>query len=488
MPHLPGSKGYLNMMQRGGSSSEMGGVVYRSHSRPQGIGTQSSGLPGLQEAESTSFSVRAMALYGEEADESCSASSTRAAGARLLGGLQSMTDRTLNLEAGSVYGAVILMPQIARTLGWPAELSSLVVTSVTYHLLLIFLHGSLLTFIDQEQVIQDAFAGQMHLCNFGAGSCGNADGCPGPGGTTVTPPRIYNWNTWATRTFFRDSMQALWPEKAEDIAKLIDPGEYGVESSLCRLLCCFVFVMMIAPEIGLCWEMANLLWHVPSEDEPWVTFREGRPMRGPRHEWLDMISVRIAGMNRLWKAACAVIVLLPKCFLCVYSAKAGVVFLMETSDIDTIIVNSVALVFLLSLDEVMANGLMHDQVKKLLHICEPFVVDGSSDGLDGCEDMDDAATLHMYEEQCAQTSSLRRLLADLFLYQYRSFYIVLLLTPLLVGSYFFQFCEFRDGQYVSHKMFFPKSTAFTALNTFLPGIFPVEYEEDAFWEMPTSDA
>eukprot|EP00439_Symbiodinium_sp_Y106_P052443 s7_g7.t1 len=170
--------------------------------------------------------------------------------------------------------------------------------------------------------------------------------------------------------------------------------------------------MMIAPEIGLCWEMANLLWHVPSEDEPWVTFREGRPMRGPRHEWLDMISVRIAGMNRLWKAACAVIVLLPKCFLCVYSAKAGVVFLMETSDIDTIIVNS------------------------------PFVVDGSSDGLDGCEDMDDAATLHMYEEQCAQTSSLRRtaLLADLFLYQYRSFYIVLLLTPLLVGSYFFQFC------------------------------------------------
>ncbi|CAE7476536.1 unnamed protein product, partial [Symbiodinium microadriaticum] len=117
-------------------------------------------------------------------------------------------------------------------------------------------------------------------------------------------------------------------------------------------------------------------------------------------------------------------------------------------------------------------------------ICEPFVVDRSSDGLDGCEDMDDAATLRMYEAQCAQSSSLRRFLADLFLYQYRQFYIVVLLTPLLVGSYFFQFCEYRDGQFVSHKMFFPKSTAFT----FLPSIFPVGYEEDAFWEMPTSDA
>eukprot|EP00439_Symbiodinium_sp_Y106_P061698 s7_g9.t1 len=60
-----------------------------------------------------------------------------------------------------------------------------------------------------------------------------------------------------------------------------------------------------------------------------------------------------------------------------------------------------------------------------------------------------------------------------FLHQTRSCSI-----PLFPG-------EFRDGQYVSHKMFFPKSTAFTALNTFLPGIFPVEYEEDAFWEMPT---
>ncbi|CAE7536351.1 NITA [Symbiodinium natans] len=316
------TSGYDNMMVRGGGS-RAGEMSIDLNYRPVCSNTR--------EGESTS--VRAFALHGEEGAEP-EPPSTMAAGVRLLGGLQSMADRTLNLEAGSVYGAVILMPQIARTLGWPAELSSLVVTSVTYHLLLIFLHGALLTFIDQEEIIQDAFAGQMHLCNFGGGTCDGGE-CPGPGGTTVTPPRIYSFNTWATRLFVRDSMQAIWPEKAEDIAKLVDPGEYGIESSLCRFLCCFVFVMMIVPEIGLCWEMANIMWQIPSEDEPWVSFREDRQLKGPRHEWLDMVRVRIAGMSRLWKAACVLLVLLPKCFLCVYSAKAGVVFLMETSDIDT---------------------------------------------------------------------------------------------------------------------------------------------------------
>jgi len=459
------------------------GSVARALSRSRGLTLDQPGnFSFKREGPTRSDQVRSLALCAEEVEafQQDASLRVRAAGARLLGGLEAMSRRSFNVEAGSVYGAVILLP---RSLAWPAELASLVVTAFTHYLLLIFLHGALLTFIDKEEVIQDAFAGQMHLCNFGAGLayCGDGEGCPGPAGTRITAPRLYNWNQWATRLFVRDAFQALWPDRAGDIADVVDPGEYGVESNLCRLICCFVYVLMITPEIGLCWEMASLLWHVPSEDEAWVSFHEDRSFRGPKESWMKMVEVRVAGMNRLWKAACALFVLLPKCFLCAYSAKAGVFFLMESSEIDTVIVNSIALVFLLSLDEVMETGLMHDQIRQLLHMCEPFVMDES---LDAEDHLDDLGSLRAYEERCGATSSWRRLLSTIFLHQYCKLYIVTLLTPLLVGYYYYQFCEYRDGQFISRSMYLPKSTNFNALNTFLPFLFPVQHENEPFWEMP----
>jgi hypothetical protein len=45
------------------------------------------------------------------------------------------------------------------------------------------------------------------------------------------------------RTFVRDSLKALFPDRVEEIEQKIDPGEYGVESYWCRFACCFVFMI-----------------------------------------------------------------------------------------------------------------------------------------------------------------------------------------------------------------------------------------------------
>eukprot|EP00439_Symbiodinium_sp_Y106_P074806 s169_g14.t1 len=90
------------------------------------------------------------------------------------------------------------------------------------------------------------FAGQMHLCDFGASvkACPDASNCVGPSGTVYTPARLYSFPIWSTRVFVRDSMKAVFPEYAEKIDEQVDPGEYGLENYTCRLA--------RAPAVGSC--------------------------------------------------------------------------------------------------------------------------------------------------------------------------------------------------------------------------------------------
>ena len=56
--------------------------------------------------------------------------------------------------------------------------------------------------------------------------------------------------------------------------------------------------------------------------------------------------------------------------LWIMTASTGVTFLMETGGIDDIIVNSVALGFLLQLDETITDAMMSSEVNDLLDECK----------------------------------------------------------------------------------------------------------------------
>ena len=94
-------------------------------------------------------------------------------------------------------------------------------------------------------MIVGKFGGQMHLCDFGANiqNCPDGKNCKGPGGTSYTSERLYNWEMWATRMYVRDSFTALFPNRADEIMDAVDPGEYGLESYNLRVICCFVFAL-----------------------------------------------------------------------------------------------------------------------------------------------------------------------------------------------------------------------------------------------------
>ena len=99
--------------------------------------------------------------------------------------------------------------------------SSLVLSSYLFLITNILIQGFALYMIAEDERTLSRYAGEMHLCDFGATaagmSCPDSPNCVGPGGTQITPQRVYDFNSWSTRTFVRESLLQIFPDRADDI-------------------------------------------------------------------------------------------------------------------------------------------------------------------------------------------------------------------------------------------------------------------------------
>merc|ERR1719428_450916 len=77
-------------------------------------------------------------------------------------------------------------------------------------------------------------------------------------------------------------------------------------------------------------------------------------------------------MPLAWKIANVMIVLLPKVLLWKLTVETGVTFLMETAGISDIVVNSVALSFILNFDEMIYNVLTTWETRQMLSKVEEY--------------------------------------------------------------------------------------------------------------------
>mmetsp|Transcript_1470 Transcript_1470/g.2731 ORF Transcript_1470/g.2731 Transcript_1470/m.2731 type:complete len:440 (-) Transcript_1470:112-1431(-) len=404
------------------------------------------------------------------------------AGAKLTRGM-SFLDRehTVCVESGSVYGAAMLMPQLARTAGWTRELTSRMVASYLMLLLCIFLHLELLKFISKEEKIMDGFGGQMYLCDFGANIYGcKGDECLGPGGTKMTAPRLYSWNAWALRGFVRDTLTSLFPNMEDQIDMVADPGEYGLESYTCRLLCVVIFIISIMPEMQLCIDMTRLAFLIPSRNEPWLELVENGNEKDDADTCSEKVKVKVAGMSYFWKAVNFFVVLVPKAILLYMTANAGLTFLMETAGMDDIIVNSVAMGFLLSLDELIVDAFLAKSTDNLTEQCEPFDYVERADA----ERLDNDETMHLFgdKQKTDSAQGFCQLLAEIFFKRLVKFFVTVLLLAFFLGKYYLDHCEYKGGQWVSKPASAPLSLKFDIANMFT--IFPVPKEESPYWTMP----
>ncbi|CAE7566707.1 unnamed protein product [Symbiodinium sp. CCMP2592] len=311
------------------------------------------------------------------------------------------------------------MPQLARSAGYPKNLVILCIRCYTFLVVNYICQGLILYMIAKEELVWDAFAGQMFLCDFGrsAGDCVDdptGPNCVGPGGTTYAPARIYSWSVWSTRIYVRDALKAVFPEKAAEIQELVDPGEYGIESYSCRWLCCALFTATLLGDLV-----------------------------GSRGLWFINVFL----------------VVLPKLLLWSLTAQAGITFLMETSTIDDLVVNSVALAFILQIDELLCSELMTETNKAIVDMLEDYELQGYEEA-NTVEQMKDSELLEEYEEKLKRDWSWMEL-ANFIPFK---LLLVIAFTVLFVELYYWRNCvRGPDGGMVSKHMHYPQSTRFSCL-------------------------
>jgi len=401
------------------------------------------------------------------------------AAAKIIGGFTIREKGSVELERSSVYGAVILMPQLARTAGWPRYMTSLVVESYLFLFVNFIVQGGLLYMLAKEESVMGLFSGRMYLCDFGAGvgDCVGHSWCRGPGGTETTPHRLRDWVTFSNRNFARDSMKALFPDRESEIHDKVDPGEYGVESYHCRWMCCFIFVMSVMAELIMNYKMLKLIvWATRTGSEPWLDLRDG----DDELDWLQSGTIRLAGMSVGWKLINLVVVWVPKVMLWKLTAEAGIAFLMQTSTISEIIINSVALTFVLRVDELLFE-LMSDSIRCMLTVHEEI------------KDYDEVNEENISEADIMEKHSERQRIR----YWGTKDWVTLLpfglvsvsvLTVVFVCQYYYQRCQYAGGgHFVSQSMHLPKSTVFSILSAFFRSSFPTPSLEQPYWIMPPGE-
>lgn len=381
--------------------------------------------------------------------------------------LQEETQDTLNLQRDSVYTAAVLMPQFARSAGWPGQLNALAARSYFFLALNISLQWFFLYLLRKEDLIMDVFSGQMYLCDFGASSeCPDGPGCIGPGGTRISPSRLYSWTQWSTRVFVKESLLVLFPDKAEYINDAIDPGEYGVESTHCRLLCTFIFVMTTLVDLYEVMSLLHLLYGVPSSDDSWMDYDE------------DRVILRMAGMPRHWKCINVIVVALPKFLLWLLTLRSGVGFIMDTSGIDDTIVNTTALGFILTIDELMFETITTAQTRDMMETVTDYKEIAAEESYDRLlrHDIDEVIEISKVRKCRCKTAFPWKLALCAFI------------TFCFVADYYVAKCvRSEDGTLVSRDVHKPMSTSMFLLSGALPELFPVASEEEVYWSMPSKE-
>eukprot|EP00929_Paragymnodinium_shiwhaense_P114051 TRINITY_DN82367_c0_g1_i1.p1 TRINITY_DN82367_c0_g1~~TRINITY_DN82367_c0_g1_i1.p1 ORF type:complete len:419 (-),score=70.45 TRINITY_DN82367_c0_g1_i1:99-1355(-) len=403
--------------------------------------------------------------------------------AKLLGMLEKREAGTVGVES-NVYGSAMALPQIARSLEWPVMMRGLVVRAYFFLFFNVFIQIMLLYYVVKEFDVVDRFGGMMSLCNFGANmvNCPDGPGCTGPGGSQYTPSRLYSWDAIVSRTFTRDALIAVFPDRENEIKENLDVGEYGLESLTCRILCVFLFMNSMMSEFWVIYDMIQMLIKVPTRDESWVKYEvpvwaskaQVKDVLGCSE--LDFVNIQVSGMPFVWKVVNAVFVVFPKVILWKFACEVGTFFLMETAAMDDLIVNSVALNFILSIDELFFQTLTIDAVRWLLAHCDGFRLYDLHE-----EEMaTDAQTLEKFAGQVKHGFfGLQNLLG----YLPMRLIICIAWTLFFLFTYYHKECQRdEDGAWLSKPMYLPKSFDLGFLPAFFPRFFAMETEDTPYWK------
>lgn len=333
------------------------------------------------------------------------------------------------------------------------------------------------------------YGGQMHLCNFAAGisECPDGPNCNGPGGTKYTSERLYNFALWSTRVYVRDAFLKVFPDREADIMQNVDPGEYGLESYYLRITCCIIFIIGCWSDLQSTISMFHLLRAIPSYGEPWMSYEvpkwdSSKEHAKEVHNWseLNLVRFKVAGMPLKWKIINYLFVWFPKLYIWLVTVDAGIIFLLETAEIEEMIVNAVALAFILGIDELLCTALVSPVSLYMVENLEPWELFSLKDEEDDTEK--DAYDKH----QLDKSWHILKLLEYVFPQRLA---MILGFTALFIWKYYEEHCDRQaDGSWVSKSLHLPSDGENLPFLSFLlgpiPMAAPLKTLAEAAWTMP----
>lgn len=395
----------------------------------------------------------------------------------------------LSLETGSVYGSAMALPQIARSSHYNNLFCVLAFRSYILLVINIVVQVSLLIFIGQSTNVMSALGGQMHLCDFGAPlvSCPGVAGCTGPGGTEFTKTRLYSYEQWNIQNFVKQALLSIVPEKSAEIRQKVDPGEYGLENYMCRLVCCFIFTMSVVQDLFRTCSVAYLLYKIPTKAESWIRYvppSDVMPHRIRRFFALGCFRYCVAGMPLSWKVTNIVTILVPKMALWYWVAFEGFRLLMDTAGIVDLVLGCMAMGFVLNIDEMVFQTFASDASVEILARCEGYVghlqseeAEPDEPGQHSANEADEDVLDRLYKEGYPLSTA----------YLIKAFFptklvAVSLIMVIFVVKYYYLNCDrSHDGSFVSKPMYMPKTTSYGIME-----MITGQHEIDSrpFWTMP----
>jgi hypothetical protein len=276
------------------------------------------------------------------------------------------------------------------------------------------------------------------------------------------------------------------PEYADKINEVVDVGEYGVESSSCRLLCVFLFMVAMVSELFSLFDMALLLWSVPSSPDSWVSYsvptfdnkERVKEIKGITE--LDLISIKVNGIPLGWKIINVLIILAPKTLIFKVLCEVGVNFLMETSAMVDMVVNSCALGFVMSIDEVFFHTFTKDSTRYMMNRLEAFDLFDTNEE----EQMTEETLFSEHDKHHKASWDWHKMVEFLPL----KFLCGASLTAWFVYDYYQKNCMADDdGTMVSKPMYLPKKFNMRLVEMLSPRFFGGILESTPFWTPPPEE-
>jgi len=275
-------------------------------------------------------------------------------------------------------------------------------------------------------------------------------------------------------------LKKLFPDKAEEIEEKVDPGEYGLENYWVRFVCMFIFVMSVMDDARSTLSQLAIIMSVPTAPEMWIDYDlpdwapKGEVKEKLEKREIDFVRFKVAGMPLYWKLINLTLITVPKGLIWWITLTNGTVFLMDTAGIQDIIVNTMALAFILNLDETICDLFSHKAAHFILDRIEPFALIDRSDAERESDD-DSLAALRADTERSLLSMNMipRRMVFALFI------------TALFICKYYMRLCEWSPrGGLVSRTMALPKYKVYPFLSFVLPSVFPEAEAGEEYWSMP----